>query len=516
MKPTLGKKGPEMQRFYMCLLRSAARLNNSVSDDAQGEISALLKNVGRFWKFDFIHAGFFRAGVTRNLHGEYHYPLIPGTGPVVTIADLPWTRRQLTKGKTVVIPWLHADMPAAAEIDRQRLLEYGVSSTVVLPLKVGGNITGWTLLGNRKVGSRYSEECLGALHTFSDILAGALDRLRTWIDIEASHRWESLLSEVSAKYISLPIDDIEPALRSDFGRLAKLLDVDRCSLHIYGRNPLGLENISSADWFDKFAWWPEGDERSVDTLLAFGQSLTPEQLSKLNHKMSEKLRNGEVYRFPGDLEQDQEDIETRCFMDTVLGVQSVLSVPVTVGGTAVGGLTVASTKEHREWGEDEVTKVRLFGEIFINAIIRKHTEDRLRRTLAETELLKKRIEADYAYMREETRFDHNFRDIVGRSRAMTDTLKKAVQVAPTDSTVLLQGETGTGKGVIAQAIHNASRYHVRPLVQVNCAALSPTLIESELFGHERGPLPGRTAEKSDDSNWPAAPPSFSTKSGSFH
>ena len=170
-------------------------------------------------------------------------------------------------------------------------------------------------------------------------------------------------------------------------------------------------------------------------------------------------------------------------------------MPVVVSGTPVGSLTVATTREPRLWTDDVVTRLRLFAEVFINALMRKHSEEALRNALSETKQLKERIEANYVYLREETNVDHDFRDIVGKSGVLTAALRKAWQVAPTDATVLLLGETGTGKGVVAKAIHNASRHRDRPLVQVNCAALTPTLIESELFGHEKGAFTGAHERK---------------------
>src|SRR5215212_9052304 len=86
-------------------------------------------------------------------------------------------------------------------------------------------------------------------------------------------------------------------------------------------------------------------------------------------------------------------------------------------------------------------------------------------------------------------------EIVGQSEALKYVLFKVEQVAPTDSTVLILGETGTGKELVARAVHAASRRRERPLVKLNCAAISANLIESELFGHERGAFTNARARK---------------------
>jgi transcriptional regulator with GAF, ATPase, and Fis domain len=93
-----------------------------------------------------------------------------------------------------------------------------------------------------------------------------------------------------------------------------------------------------------------------------------------------------------------------------------------------------------------------------------------------------------AYLREEIKATHNFEETVGQSSALTDVLRRVELVAATEATVLVFGETGTGKELIARAIHARSARQERPLIKVNCAALPAGLIESELFGHEKGAL----------------------------
>ena len=126
---------------------------------------------------------------------------------------------------------------------------------------------------------------------------------------------------------------------------------------------------------------------------------------------------------------------------------------------------------------------------------RKEAEAALEKAVEEVSKLKNQLEEENIYLREEIKFAHNFDQIVGRSDATKYVLFKIEQVAPTDTTVMITGETGTGKELVAHAIHSASPRRDRPLVKVNCAALSPTLIESELFGHEKGAFTGAGARK---------------------
>ncbi len=121
---------------------------------------------------------------------------------------------------------------------------------------------------------------------------------------------------------------------------------------------------------------------------------------------------------------------------------------------------------------------------------RKRMEEQLKEHLNEIEALKQRLETENIYLHEEIKLLVEHTDIVGQSASMKKVLNQAEQVARTDSTVLILGETGTGKELLARAIHNLSSRKGRPLVTVNCAALPPTLIESELFGREKGAYTG--------------------------
>ena len=126
---------------------------------------------------------------------------------------------------------------------------------------------------------------------------------------------------------------------------------------------------------------------------------------------------------------------------------------------------------------------------------RKLAEIDLRNAYTEISELKAHLEAESAYLQDEIKIELNFGSIIGNSDALKYALFKVEQVATSDSAVLITGETGTGKELIARAVHNASRYKNRPLVKVDCAALPANLIESELFGYEKGAFSGADARR---------------------
>lgn len=119
----------------------------------------------------------------------------------------------------------------------------------------------------------------------------------------------------------------------------------------------------------------------------------------------------------------------------------------------------------------------------------------LRDALDEVESLKDRLQAENLYLQDQIKVEHNFDEIIGDSPALTSVLGQVEQVAVTTATVLVLGESGTGKELLARAIHNLSDRRDRPMVKVNCAALPSNLIESELFGHEKGSFTGAFAQK---------------------
>ena len=128
--------------------------------------------------------------------------------------------------------------------------------------------------------------------------------------------------------------------------------------------------------------------------------------------------------------------------------------------------------------------------MFSNALARNEMEEQLKERLREIEDLKQRLEQENVYLQEEVKLLTEHSGILGQSTAIKNVLAQAEQVAETDSTVLLLGETGTGKELLARAIHSMSLRKDRPLVTVNCASLPPSLIENELFGREKGAYTG--------------------------
>ena len=187
-----------------------------------------------------------------------------------------------------------------------------------------------------------------------------------------------------------------------------------------------------------------------------------------------------VHRFLGDAFRDT--------LDRALAAR-VASPGATPYLWAPGGLTACAADGRAFPVEATLSDVTVDGSA-LHTLILRDVEERRR---SEAELL--RLHRETAYLQEEIRAAHNANDLIGTSRTLREALDKVPLVADTDATVLVSGETGTGKELIARAVHAGSRRAERPLIKVNCAALPSGLIESELFGHERGAFTGATERR---------------------
>ena len=169
------------------------------------------------------------------------------------------------------------------------------------------------------------------------------------------------------------------------------------------------------------------------------------------------------------------------------GIKSSCNAPLVFRDRPLGAVAVASRREHA-FTEEEAELLGHIASQFAIAV-----ENALQ--YGEIEGLKNKLASEKRYLEEEIKAEYNFGEIVGQSRALKSVLEQLQTVAPTDSVVLICGETGTGKELIARAIHDLSSRRERTMVKVNCAAIPTGLLESEFFGHEKGAFTGAVTQR---------------------
>jgi transcriptional regulator with GAF, ATPase, and Fis domain len=282
---------------------------------------------------------------------------------------------------------------------------------------------------------------------------------------------EKLVIKFSQQFANAPVFKIQDKIDDALREIVECLGADRCVFWEMSENftdfiisnyyaVSGIDDTKNISYQD-FPWILE------NTLAG-------------NH-----ICMGSLEDMPEEAAQDRESLWK-------LGIKSFIAIPYSIGGYQVSGLTFDSSNKELICEDDLIVKLKLIGEIITGAFYRMRMEEKYRKNITEARKSDNQIQNGDFPLRQDTKEECRFEGIVGNSAVMKLVFSRMQQVAPTNSVVLVLGETGTGKGVIARAIHDLSLRRDKRIVTVNCAALTPNLIESELFGREKGAYTGST------------------------
>jgi len=390
-------------------------------------------------------------------------------------------------------PWVTSDLGSDTRFPElaRWLGDHGVRSLCIVPATTALRKLGALAFGS-SLESAYAETDVIFLQQVARQVAVAVDNALNFeqaqsvqTQLKEDRDCLSLMLEVNNAVVS--VLDLHELLNAVAASLRHLVPHEYASLSLYDAESQTLQ-IHALDFPVSKGLLQEGLSVPVEGSPT-GRAITTRQ---------------PVFITRSDIEQFGSDIAQRILGE---GLKSAYCLPLISHGRPLGTLVVASLRDETFPQKDAELLQHIANQIAIgveNALSYRQIVDRVSK-LSEEKL----------YLQDEIRIEHNFEEIIGESSALKKVLEQIQTVAPTDSTILLLGETGTGKELIARAIHNLSTRRERTLVKVNCAAVPTGLLESELFGHEKGAFTGAIAHRVAGSNWRTAAQCFWMKWATF-
>jgi PAS domain S-box-containing protein len=548
----------EQLRFAMLLSEISGRFVNLSADQIDGEIVDTQRRVCECLGLDLSALWQWSAETPRVLTMTHFYRSLEGppppSEPMHAHKYYPWCQQQLEIGRTIVVSSTE-DVPAEAVHDQESWRRFGIKTTLIIPLSLeGGQSIGALSFNNLQKERTWPEALIQRMQLVAQIFTNALFRKQSETALRESEARLNLTTEaVGAGLWIMDVDTgrvwVSPKSRElfcfvpdeeityeSYFRVIHPEDRDRVHEDVQHTLQSGANLLC-----DYRIVLPDGDIRWIisrgqrflkptgkpDRLMGLSFDITPRKEIELKLKISETSLdtlinsttdliwsvdaerfglvtfNSGLYDYflhavglqikkgmsPEELFPGSEEYVKiwRSFYQRLLADGPFITEYGTYKGKRVLRVNFNLLKSN-----DEVFGISVFAQDITKL---KKMENQLREQLAEINNLKLRLEKENIYLREEVKTGLGFGKIIGSSETLQYVLFRAQQVAPTDATVLILGETGVGKGMVAHAIHGMSSRKDRPMVTVNCAALPANLVESELFGRERGAFTGAHARQ---------------------
>ena len=446
---------------YEALLRAANAIGTCGDCDAAADV--LVKKLLEVVPFDYLELVVLENG-TRTI--SWHLLYSNGRRHDVLEADVVL--------EDTPIAWVHESQKALVTTDwsqetrfakhREFLNELGIASTCVLPLTRGERRLGALSIGSTHRHA-YSEEEVRFLALVADQIALAIDAaVNFYLSRQAQDRLKLILDLTNQVVSSLNFQEL---LRSISASVRRVMRCDAAAIMLPEPDGAHLR-VHALDFPDSRGFFAK------QVLIPIEDSIP-----------GETFRSGKPWVL-NRLDPNEVPPETYAKASGE-GVNSLCEMPLIGRHRSLGVLALASREENAFDPQDMTFLSQVAQQVAIgvdNALAYGEIAD-----------LKDKLAQEKLYLEDEIRGEMDFEGIVGQSSALRHVLNLVETVAPSDSTVLLLGETGTGKELIARAIHERSRRKERTFVKLNCAAIPTGLLESELFGHERGAFTGAIAQK---------------------
>lgn len=415
----------ERLRFETLIADLSSKFINLPAADVDREIEAAQRRVCQCLDVDLSALWQWSVDTPRIFTLTHLYS--PPSGPKKPVGidaeeAFPWVFAKMQQGQTLVL--FTEDMPPEAGRDQASRRHFGVKTSVVIPLTVGGEpLVGVLSFDALRAERAWPEDIVQRLELVARVFANALDRKRS-----------------------------EQALRASAARLK--LATDCAGLGIWELDCGTNLFWATARARKLFGYAPD----EPISLARFEESVHPEDRERVRQAIGRAVREG-----------DSIHVEYR-----ITAENGQLKWILSRGGPCSNPADLSK---------------RLMG-ASVDISERKQAEEQLQHSHAEIEQLKNRLQAESECLKAEIKLSQDHGEVIGQSRPIKQVLGQIEQVAPTDSSVLIYGQTGTGKELVAQAIHRLSQRQDRVMVKVNCAALPSALVESELFGREKGAFTG--------------------------
>jgi formate hydrogenlyase transcriptional activator len=469
----------------------------------------------------------------------------------------PWVQKRLLSGEIVKVSDTK-DVPPEAARDREVWDYYDIKSCVTFPFWTGDDrMFGCISFQTTRERRDWPEALVNRLKLFTQVFAGALTRqraekslhdselrLRLAADSAEAGLWtlEPVSGRIWAtdktkelfgfapseevyfeKFLSIVHSEDREAVRDTIARAIQSGEDGRLEYRT-------IRLDGAIRWISTRGRRRSGEFGEPDQLMGFSIDITDrKQLEQVLQESNSRLTGIVTSAMDAIIavDEDQHIVVFNAAAEKVFGcpAREAIGSPVSrfipqrfqadhrehirkFGETGVTNRSMGKLNELwavRSNGEEfpieaSISQAQAVGKRLYTVIIRdvtqtKRAQEELQKSYAEVKRLEERLLAESVYLREEIKEIGRFHEIVGQSKAIKEVLRKVEQVACTDSIVLITGETGTGKELIARAIHNLSKRKAQVMVKVDCAALPPTLIESELFGREKGAYTGALSKQ---------------------